>query len=494
MNAGVQALATGAGHDAQAVYGPVGMYIAGEWTSGSSGQFDDILNPATGEVIGQVPLAAPADLDRALAAADAGFRHWRSQSVDARSKVLYQAAALLRQRAPEVARWMTMEQGKPYAEALGEVTRVASMIEWDAEEARRAYGRVIPMDDNIELSVIRQPIGPVAAFTPWNFPAGSPTRKIAAALAAGCSIVIKASEEVPATACAITRCFADAGLPQGVLNLVFGVPSDVSAHLIPSPVVRFVAFTGSIPVGKLLAGLAGSHMKPHIMELGGHAPVIVCADADPVRAARGCVAGKIINAGQVCTSPSRFFVHESIHDAFVDALVSEVGRVVVGNGLEPKTTMGPLINRRRLLAVAALVEDARSRGARVLCGGQSMEGPGNFYPPTVLTEVPDTAKVMNEEPFGPLLPVVRFSSLDEAIERANALPFGLAAYGFTDSAVSAHELTRRLEAGILSINHTSGSVHQAPSGGWKESGYGREGGAEGLDGYLVTKRIHHKIR
>lgn len=474
-------------------YGPVQMYIDGQWTDGTSGRTDDIINPATNEVIGTVPLASADDMDRALAAADAGFRVWRDTPVDARTRILLQASAILRERAPAIARNMSIEQGKPYQEALGEVTRVAGMIVWDAEEGRRAYGRVVPMDNQTELTVIRQPVGPVAAFTPWNFPAGSPTRKIAAALSAGCSIVIKASEEVPASACAIVRCFADAGLPAGVLNLVFGVPAEVSAHLIASPVIRFVAFTGSVPVGKLLASMAAGHMKPHIMELGGHAPVIVCADADPVQAARACVAGKIVNAGQVCTSPSRFFVHESLHDRFVAELVKAVSAVVLGDGLADGTTMGPLVNRRRLQAVSALVDDARSCGARVVFGGERLDRSGSFYQPTVLTDVPAHARIMQEEPFGPLLPVVRFNSLDEAIERANALPFGLAAYAFTNSVANAHELKRRLEAGILSINHTGGSVHQAPSGGWKESGYGREGGSEGLDGYLVTKRILHKI-
>ncbi|WP_124079973.1 NAD-dependent succinate-semialdehyde dehydrogenase [Pigmentiphaga humi] len=469
------------------------MLIDGAWTDGTSGRREEIRNPATDTVIGTVPLASAQDLDRALAAADAGFRRWRDTPVDARSRILHQAAARLRERAPGIARNMTREQGKHYKEALGEVTRVADMISWDAEEGRRAYGRVVPMDNDTELTIIRQPVGPVAAFTPWNFPAGSPTRKIAAALAAGCSIVIKASEEVPATACAIAHCFQDAGLPAGVLNLVFGVPAEVSSHLIPSPVVRFVAFTGSIPVGKQLAAMAASHMKPHMMELGGHAPVIVCADADPVQAARACIAGKIVNAGQVCTSPSRFFVHDAIHDRFLAELVKAAGEVVVGDGLDEGTTMGPLISHRRLQAVAQLVDDARAGGATVVCGGERMDRPGHFYPPTILTDLSPQARVLHEEPFGPLLPVLRFSDLDDAIEQANALPYGLAAYAFTKSATNASRLKRRFEAGILSINHTGGSVHQAPSGGWKESGYGREGGPEGLDGYLITKRVLHKI-
>jgi succinate-semialdehyde dehydrogenase/glutarate-semialdehyde dehydrogenase len=342
--------------------------------------------------------------------------------------------------------------------------------------------------------VIHEPIGPVAAFTPWNFPAGSPMRKLAAALGAGCSIVIKASEETPGTACALVHCFEDAGVPAGVVNLVFGVPTEISEKLIASPITRLVAFTGSIPVGKHLAGLAAAVMKPTLMELGGHAPVIVCADANPVAAARATAGSKYVNAGQVCTSPSRMIVHKSIYDAYVEALVAASSAVKVGNGLEEDVKMGPLANPRRLEAVKALVADARERGASVLCGGEPLDGPGWFYPPTVLTDVPLEAKLMNDEPFGPLAPVVVFSDLDEALALANSLPYGLAAYSFTESAATAERLKHGLEAGILSINHCGGSVPEAPSGGVKESGYGREGGAEGLDAYLITKRISHKLR
>jgi succinate-semialdehyde dehydrogenase / glutarate-semialdehyde dehydrogenase len=340
---------------------------------------------------------------------------------------------------------------------------------------------------------VREPVGPVAAFTPWNFPAGSPMRKIAAALSAGCSIVIKASEEVPGTACLLVRCFEEAGVPAGVLNLVFGVPSEVSEHLIAAPTIRFVAFTGSIAVGKRLAGLAAAVMKPTIMELGGHAPVIVCADTDPEAAAASCVRGKFVNAGQVCTSPSRFFVHDSIHDRFVEAFVAASEAITVGNGLRSGVQMGPLASDRRRAAVHGLVQDARERGATVATGGHAIDGPGFFYAPTVLLDVPADARVLCEEPFGPLAPVLRFGDLDEALARANALPYGLAAYGFTNRADVAATLTRGLEAGIVSVNHVGGSVPQAPSGGYKESGHGREGGSEGLDGYLVTKRISHRM-
>jgi succinate-semialdehyde dehydrogenase/glutarate-semialdehyde dehydrogenase len=319
-------------------------------------------------------------------------------------------------------------------------------------------------------------------------------RKLAAALSAGCSIVLKASEETPGTACALVQAFADAGVPAGVINLVFGVPSVVSQVLIDSPITRMIAFTGSVPVGKHLAGLAAQHMKPAIMELGGHAPVIVCADADPVQAAQRTAQAKFVNAGQVCTSPSRMFVHESIHDAYVEALVAATQDVVVGNGLEPGVRMGPLANERRRRTIGELVDDAVARGASVAIGGSEIDGDGWFYAPTVLTQVPAHARVMVEEPFGPIAPVVSFSDLDEALAAANALSYGLAAYGFTESAATANRLTQGLEAGILSINHCGGSVPEAPSGGVKESGYGKEGGSEGLDGYLITKRVSHRLR
>jgi len=475
-------------------YADVRLYIDGEWTHGSGRRSQPVSNPATGESLGDVPLAEADDLDRALLAAARGFALWRDMPVEERTAILHRAADLIRQRASAIGRTMTLEQGKPLPEARGEVVRVAKLLDWDAEEGRRNYGRIIPVDVDTELSVTHEPIGPVAAFTPWNFPAGSPMRKIAAALSAGCSIVIKASEETPGTACALARCFEEAEVPAGVLNLVFGVPAEVSEHLIGSPITRLVAFTGSVPVGKRLAGLAAAVMKPALMELGGHAPVIVCEDADPEQAAARTAGSKFVNAGQVCTSPSRILVHESIHDEFVEAFVNAAESVKVGDGLEDGVRMGPLANERRLAAVEALVADAVERGAKVACGGARLDREGWFYPPTVLTEVPLDARVMREEPFGPIAPVISFGEVGEALEIANALPYGLAAYGFTESAATAARLKRGLEAGILSINHCAGSVPEAPSGGVKESGYGREGGSEGLDAYLVTKRTSHRLR
>jgi succinate-semialdehyde dehydrogenase/glutarate-semialdehyde dehydrogenase len=474
-------------------YPQISMYIDGSWTSGSGTRREPIINPATEEVLGYVPLAERADLDRALVAAARGFALWRDTALEARSRMLLETARLVRERASRIGEIMTLEQGKAIGEARGEVGRAAGIIQWDLEEARRAYGRVIPIEPNTQMLVLREPVGPVAAFTPWNFPAGSPMRKMAAALAAGCSIIIKASEEVPGTACELVRCFADGGVPPGVVNLVFGVPDEISTYLIASPVTRFIAFTGSLPVGKHLAGLAATVMKPAIMELGGHAPVIVCDDVDPVAAAKSCVASKFVNSGQVCTSPSRFLVHASIVESFIDAFVEATKKITVGDGLAPATHMGPLANVRRLQAAQTLVDDAARRGANILCGGRRHGTRGYFFEPTVLTEVPDDAQLMQVEPFGPIAPIRPFTELEEALRIANSLPYGLAAYAYTNLAARANLLIRRLEAGILSINHCGGSVVEAPSGGVKESGYGREGGHEGLEGYLITKRVSHKF-
>ncbi|WAZ25477.1 NAD-dependent succinate-semialdehyde dehydrogenase [Streptomyces cinnabarinus] len=474
-------------------YPAVRMYIAGEWCQGGTGRTAPIVNPATEEVIGEVPLATPDDLDRALAAAEAAFRVWRETPVARRTAILHAAADLISERAAEIGRIMTQEQGKPLAESTGEARRTAETLRWHADDARRAYGRIIPSAPGTALTVRREPIGPVAAFVPWNFPVGGPNRKISSALSAGCSLVIKASEETPATAAALVRCYVDAGLPAGVLNLVFGEPAEVSAHLIASPVIRLIAFTGSVPVGKLLAAEAGKVMKPSLMELGGHAPVIVCADADPVQAARRAAQAKFANAGQVCTSPSRFLVHESLVEDFTAEFVKAAEAVVVGDGLADGTTMGPLANERRLVAMERLTADAVARGAKVRTGGERPDRAGYFFAPTVLTDVPPDAELMREEPFGPLAPIVPFTDLDEALAAANALPYGLAAYGYTRSAATAERLSAELEAGILSLNHCGGSVHEAPSGGVKDSGYGREGGPEALDAYLVTKRVSHLL-
>jgi succinate-semialdehyde dehydrogenase / glutarate-semialdehyde dehydrogenase len=474
-------------------YPAVALYIDGEWTEGKGGRADDVINPANGQVLGRVPFAEPEDVDRAVSAAGAAFPAWRDIGPERRAAILLRAAALIHERAGEIGRVMTLEEGKPLPEATGEAHRAAAQLEVYCEEARRAYGRIIPTDPSQILSVRTAPVGPVGAFVPWNFPAGGPMRKIAAALAAGCSIVIKPSEETPGTTCLLARAFAEAGLPAGVLNVLFGAPDEISRRVIASPVIRYIAFTGSVPVGKHIAGLAALSMKAAVMELGGHAPVIVCADTDVAAAAKACVAAKIANAGQVCTSPSRFLVDRRIRTEFTSAFTAAMKAVKVGDGLADGVQMGPLANARRRDAVHAQVTDAVRRGARVLLGGEPASGPGFFYPPTVLTDVPADAAVLHEEPFGPLAPIVGFADLDEALAIANSLPYGLAAYGFTDSAATAEKLIAGFEAGILSINHCGGSVPNAPSGGVKESGYGKEGGPEGLSGYLTAKRVSHRL-
>ena len=471
-------------------YPDLQLYIRGAWKR-AEGQ--PVVNPADESAVGTVPHATAADLDAALDAAEEGFEVWRRTPPARRAEIIVAAAALLRERADAIAMAITLEQGKPLAQAKQEVLRGCEIIEWDAGEGRRLYGRVIPSEPGMRHSVLRQPIGVVAAFSPWNFPMSSPARKVAGALSAGCSIVLKASEETPAGAVELVRAFHDAGLPPGVLNLVFGTPSAISEHLIPQPAVRLITFTGSIPVGKHLATLAAQHMKPSIMELGGHAPVIVCGDADAASAGTASAVAKSRNAGQVCVSPTRFYVDEAIFEPFVTAFADRAAAIKVGDGLDPSSEMGPLANHRRLDAMETLVADATAKGARLLAGGSRIGNRGYFYPLTVLAEVPDDARAMQEEPFGPLALINPVRSLDEAIEKANALPFGLAGYAFTQSAGNADRLAEGVEVGNLSINHFVALSAETPFGGVKESGYGREGGVEGLEGYSVVKNVSHRI-
>ena len=471
-----------------AAYPDLQLFIGGEWKR-ADGQ--PVLNPADESVIGIVPHANRADLDRALHAAEDGFRVWRNTSPAKRSEIILKAARLARDRVEEMAVAMTLEQGKPIAQSRLEILRGCDIIEWDAQEGRRTYGRVIPSEPGMRHTVLRQPIGVVAGFSPWNFPMSSPARKVAGALSAGCSIILKASEETPAGAVQLAHAFHDAGLPPGVLNLVFGTPSEISEYLIPQPTVRLVTFTGSIPVGKRLAEMAGRYMKPAIMELGGHAPVIVCDDVDPVASAATSVAGKSRNAGQVCVSPTRFFVQTAIYERFATAFAEKAAALKVGDGLDPANQMGPLANHRRIETMEALVADAKAKGARLLAGGSRIGNRGYYFPMTVLADLPDDARAMREEPFGPMALINPVGSLDEAIEKANALPYGLAAYAFTRSARNADRLAEGVEAGNLSINHFVASIAETPFGGVKESGYGREGGTEGLACYTVAKNVSH---
>ncbi|RGP37963.1 NAD-dependent succinate-semialdehyde dehydrogenase [Pseudotabrizicola alkalilacus] len=466
------------------------LFIDGHWRDGAGGRRIAVTDPATSEVIGQVAHAETSDLDAALAAAERGFAVWRDTGVFERCRILRRAADLLRERAGPVAEMMTREQGKPLAEARSEVLAGADIIDWFAEEGRRAYGQIIPARvPGVLQMAIRLPVGPVAAFTPWNFPINQAVRKIAAALAAGCSIIVKAPEETPASPAELVRAFADAGVPAGVVNLVFGVPAEISEYLIPHPVIRKISFTGSTPVGKHLAALAGQHMKRVTMELGGHAPVIVCADADLEKAIRLIAGSKLRNAGQVCVSPTRFLVEDAAFDPFLSGFTDALSAARIGNGLEEGVQIGPLANDRRVTALESLVTDAVAKGARLMCGGTRLGNVGNFFPPTVLADVPLSARIMHEEPFGPVAIVNRFTTLDQAIAEANRLPFGLASYAFTRSGDVMHRLGLEIEAGMTTINHLGLGLPEVPFGGVRESGYGTEGGSEAIDAYLITKFV-----
>lgn len=470
-------------------YPDVQLFIDGHWRGAESKERIDVVNPATGEALGSVAHARISDVDVAVAAAKRGFDTWRTWAPADRSALMRRAASLLRERADMIARLMTMEQGKPLGEATFEVMLGADVIDWFAEEARRTYGRVIPGAAGVHQLAVKEPVGIAAAFTPWNFPINQVVRKVAAALAAGCSVIVKAPEETPASPAELIRVFADAGLPAGVVNLLYGTPAEISAHLIPHPAVRKISFTGSTAVGKELAGLAGLHMKRATMELGGHAPAIVFRDADPGVASATLAATKYMNGGQVCISPTRMLVHESIYDEFVEQFVGLSRAIVVGDGLDPATHMGPLANERRLAAMEALVADAAQQGAKVAIGGRRIGNKGNFFEPTVVTGVPLHARVMNEEPFGPLSIINRFSDVDEAIEEANRLPYGLAAYAFTNSTKTAQDVAARTEAGMVSINHFGLAAPETPFGGVKDSGYGSEGGIEAMEAYQNIKFV-----
>lgn len=465
------------------------LFINGSWRTGEGRDEHAVLNPATGAAIADLPLASEADLDEALAASAKGYAEWRATDVEARGAILRKAASLIRERTEAIATLLTLEQGKPLVEARGEVASSAALFDYYAEEAKRAYGRVLVRPTGQRSLVIKQPVGPTATFTPWNFPVYLMSKKLAAALAAGCSVIAKPPEETPGCTSALMRCLIDAGVPANVAQLVYGVPDKVSRHLIGSPTIRKISFTGSIPVGKHLMRLAADGAKRITMELGGHAPVLIFDDCDLEKTLDMVVPQKFRNAGQVCVSPTRFYVQRGIYDRFVDGFAARTKQVTMGNGLDADTKMGPLANSRRPEAIDALVEDARTKGARVLAGG-NRGNQGFFYQPTVLADVPLEADVMSNEPFGPVALMRPFDSFDEAIEQANRLPYGLAAFAFTENGRQANRLGDAVESGMVGINTFAISVPDAPFGGVKESGFGSEGGPEGLDSYLVTKAIH----
>ena len=471
-------------------YEALSLYIDGEFLSGDGRTTQDVVNPATGEVLAQLPHASEADLDRALKAADRAFQTWKHSSPMDRSAILRKAAELARERAQDIGLNLTRDQGKPLAEAVGEIISCADHCDWHAEECRRIYGRIVPpRNPAVRQLVVREPIGVCAAFTPWNFPFNQAIRKISAAIGAGCTIILKGPEDAPSAVMAIARIFHDAGLPKGILNIVWGDPPKVSDYLIRSPIVRKVSFTGSVPVGKQLAALAGAHMKRITMELGGHSPVLVFDDADIPKAAKMLAKFKIRNAGQVCISPTRFYVQEKAYDQFLSVFVDTLKGIKVGDGTAKDTEMGPLAHERRVGAISSFVEDARKGGATIELGGDPLGGQGYFFPPTVVTNISDESRLMTEEPFGPIAPVVRFSDTDEVIKRANSLPFGLSSYVFTTSLQTATKASNEIEAGMVNINHFGVALPETPFGGVKDSGIGSEGGTETFDGYLVTKFI-----
>jgi succinate-semialdehyde dehydrogenase/glutarate-semialdehyde dehydrogenase len=472
------------------MYANLELFIAGEWIPGSQRDGEDVLNPATGASIAHLPHATKADLGRALDASQEGFKIWRRTTAIDRARIMRRAADLLRERTDKIAEIMTLEEGKPLRESKGELALSIDTLDWLADEGRRAYGRVIPAHTpEARIITLRQPVGPVAAFTPWNFPALTTLRKIGGALGAGCSIILKAAEETPGTAVELARAFADAGLPQGVLQLVFGVPSEVSERLITSGVIRKISFTGSTAVGQHLGAMAARNSVRFTMELGGHAPVLVFPDADIRRCVELMGGFKYRNAGQVCVAPTRFFVHEDIHDHFVESFKSYAENLKVGDWLDDKTTMGPLANTRRLDAMQGFLDDARKSGASIATGGERIGNRGNFFTPTVLTDVPPEARIMHEEPFGPVAPVTRFRDADEVVAHANSLPYALSSFLFTGSARTARVVSAQLEAGMVAVNSATLSLPQAPFGGIKSSGEGYEGGIEGLEACTVSKLI-----
>jgi succinate-semialdehyde dehydrogenase/glutarate-semialdehyde dehydrogenase len=473
------------------MYGELGLFIDGAWRkNGSGSKGEDVINPVTEKPLAHLPHAGTSDLDEALESAKKGFAVWKNTSAYDRSKILRKAADLMRERHDAISKIMVLEQGKPYVEARAEVITSADIIDWYAEEGRRSYGRIVPgRAKNTRQLVVQEPVGVVAAFTPWNFPVLTPARKIGGALAAGCSLILKASEETPGACVEMVKCFADAGLPAGVLNLVFGVPSEVSEHLLAKDAVKKISFTGSIPVGKHLAALAAKGMKRTTMELGGHSPVVVFADADHEKAADTIAAFKYRNAGQVCISPTRFYVQEDVYKKFLARFTEYANGIKVGDGLEKGITMGPMANARRIDAMESFVADAKDRGGKIQTGGKRRGNQGYFYEPTVITDVPDDSKIMTQEPFGPLAPIVTFKSFDEVVQRANSLEFGLAAYAFTTSNATAAAIGDAIESGMVGINSIAVSTPETPFGGVKESGHGSEGGIEGLGAYLNTKFI-----
>ncbi|MGB3166699.1 MAG: NAD-dependent succinate-semialdehyde dehydrogenase [Alteraurantiacibacter sp.] len=471
-------------------YPQLHLLIDSEKVTGGGRDTEKVTNPATGETLGTLPHATSDDLDRALEASQRGFREWRATPADKRAKILGKAADLLRERANDLGAILTMEQGKTRGEGIGEIHYSANLLQFYAEEARRTYGRTMVRGDGGRVEVQYHPVGPVAGFAPWNFPAINVMRKIGGALAAGCSTIVKPSEETPASGIAVVQALLDAGVPSGAVQCVFGVPSEVSEHLLASPIIRKLTFTGSTPVGKHLAKLAAEDLKIVTMELGGHAPVLIFDDCNLDKALDTMAPGAFRNAGQVCVSPTRFLVQENAFERFRDGFVERVEKLVVGDGLEKGTQMGPMANSRGRDNIEKLIADATGKGAKLLTGGERIGNQGFFHQPTVLSEVPLDAETMNEEPFGPIALINPMAGEDAMIEEANRLPYGLAAYAWTDDPARRRRLAAEIEAGMLAINGGNVSTVDAPFGGVKWSGYGSEDGREGVMACMVPKAIH----
>ncbi len=471
-------------------YPALHMIIDGEHVPVGHRRTHTVINPATEEALGDLPLADAADLDRALEVAAKGFKIWRNASAQERAAVLQGAARLMLERREEIARIATMEQGKTLAETRIEVMMNVGLFNFYAGECQRTYGRQLVRPAGMRSTVTYEPVGPVAAFAPWNFPIGNPGRKLGAPIAAGCSVILKAAEEAPGSALAILQCLLDAGLPKEAGQAVFGVPDEVSRHLLGSPIIRKLSFTGSTIVGKHLAKLAADDMKRTTMELGGHGPVLVFDDVDVDQVLDTMVPGKYRNAGQVCVSPTRFIVQEGVFDTFRDGFIERAKAIKVGNGLEDGIQMGPMANPRRPDAMERMIGDAVAKGAKLGCGGERIGNQGFFYAPTVLSEVPLDAEIMNEEPFGPVAILNSFQTEEQMIAEANRLPYGLAAYSWTNDAKRQKRLAREIETGMFCVNTTMLGGPDTPFGGVKWSGHGHEDGPEGLMACMVLKTVH----
>ncbi|MGI9304823.1 MAG: NAD-dependent succinate-semialdehyde dehydrogenase [Gammaproteobacteria bacterium] len=472
------------------MHNEMGLFIDGQWRTSTASGGEYVLNPADESELGWLPHAGDADLQAAVDAARRGFGIWRKTPAKARGDVLKKAAALITDERDVLAKIITLEQGKPLAESLGEVDRAVETFQWNGEQAKNVGETLVAeRGAGVQQTMLPQPLGISLGLTAWNFPIILPARKLGPALAAGCSMILKASEETPGTAVALVKILERAGLPAGVVNLVFGVPAHISKFLFPKEEIRKISFTGSVPVGKLLAGLAAPTLKRCTFELGGHSPAIVCEDADLPTALDTLAGFKFRNAGQVCIAPSRFYVHKKHFDAMVDGFVERAERQKLGNGLDDGVTMGPMANARRVTAMEDFIRDATNKGARVLTGGKRYGNAGFFFEPTVMVDVANDAKILNVEPFGPVAPLMPFTDLDEVIEKSNTLAYGLASYAFTQSAKTADRLADELEAGGVAINTAAPMQADAPFGGVKDSGIGYEGGIEGIESFLHKKSV-----